>query len=339
METFIIGYSVDAALYARELAEADNKIVFLKTGKLGYPLDDFRDCLTENSANKLKFFIPELEFKRHVNYSYTFLPYNQLEFVNTHNGLVSYPLNKKSFECAEESEQMEACALNLEKLKLKLEHSNNYINIYKKFFPKWLYDSLVKHIAINKWGGCKQSKFTKEALYKEVNLNFLNNPTSGILFQPVMTFEDICKSLLKHENIKIMDASVDKLKKFILERNKSADIILMDNRVDYICGYAQGKFERVKLRIENSQEKFHEELFEINEGIVFTPLRDYWCILNNYGDVRKIFSEEIKESTKELSLITPSIINKKMYEDYKYLLNLYSGKHLNLDTYIETIVL
>ncbi len=339
METIIIGYSIDAALYARELAEADNKITFLKTAKLGYPLDDMKDCITEQSVNKLKVFLPNLEFKKHINYSYIFLPYNSLDFVNNHNGLINYPLNKKSFECAEESEQIEACSLNLDKLKVRLENSNNYINIYKKFFPKWLYDSLVKHIAINKWGGCKQSKFTKEALYKEVNLNFLNNPNSGILYEPMHSYEDICKALLSHSNIKIMEANVDKLKKLILEKNKIADVILMDNRVDYICGYAQGKFERVKLTIEPSVEKYHEELFEINQGIVFTPLKDYWCIINDFGNVRKMYSQCIRESSKEASLLIPSIINKKIYEDYKYLLNLYSGKFLNLDTYIETTIL
>ncbi len=148
-KTYIIGYSIDAVLYARELAEADNEIVFIKTGKLGYPLDDIKECLTETSVNKIKQFLPKVDFKKMVNFTYMFLPYDQLNFVNGRNGLVSYPLNRKSLESAEELEQIEICFNNLERFKKKLDKSTNYINMCKKFFPQWLYNSLIKYIGIN----------------------------------------------------------------------------------------------------------------------------------------------------------------------------------------------
>lgn len=336
MITTIIGYSIDACVYTRELAESGNQIKFLQTGTLGFPLDSLKDCIYEDSVNKIKSFVPKLEFNKFVNYTYTFVPYNQLEFVNTHNGLISFPLNKKSFECAEEWEQIQSCILNLDKFKNKLEHSNNYINIYKKFFPKWVHNSLIKHISVNKWNQ-KQSKFTKECLAKEINVEFLDGPGTSILFSPVKGYENICLELLNHPNIKTTEVNILKLKKFIIERQKTTEVIFMDNRIDHLTGYAQGRFERVAFNVETTSNVNQEEFFDINDAIVMTPFKDYFCITNSMGKISKIFSKQPFSDFTPYTVV-PSVVNKKLYVDYQKLLHLYSGKHLNLDTYIKTVI-
>jgi hypothetical protein len=335
--TYIIGYSLSSVLYARELAEANNKITFVKTGKLGYPLDDLNDCLYESTVNRIKSFSPKILFNKFTNYTYAFFPYSQLDFVNSHNGLLSYPLNKKTFECAEEWEQIQYCISNLEKFKNKLEHSNNYVNIYKKFFPKWLYDSVIKHIGINKWHNQKQSKFTKDCLSKEINLDLLGSGGSGNIYRPINTYESISEELLKHPNIKVISRKIQDLNKFIIERHKNSDVIFMDNRIDYLTGFAQGKFERIYFKTELSQDTNTEEFFDINTGIVFTPMKDYWCITNNLGEINKIVSYE-SDDYNLLSQIVPTVPNSKLYKDYKSLLNLYSGKFLNLDNYVDSVI-
>lgn len=338
--TYIIGYSLDACLYARELADAGTKITFLCTGELGYPLDFIKDFLSESGVNTLKAVLPELTFKKHPNYTRVFLPYNQLDFVNSHNGLISYPLNKSSFECAEEWEQIENCILNADRFLSRLDESNNYVNIYKKFFPKWLYDSLIKHISVNKWGGLKQSKFSKDCLLKEIDISRLAHSGTNMIYSPDITYSNICRKLLSHRNITLKKQALDPLKKIMTERHKLSDIIFMDNRVDYLSGFSQGKFDRINIKVEETTDQHMEEFIELSDGFVYTPMKEYWGARNNYGSVIKIYSnEETGFVFKDTSALIPTINNEKIYEDYKKLLNLYSGKHLILDKFIDTILL
>lgn len=338
--TTVIGYSLDAVLYARELAEVGNKVVFINTGVLGYPLDNIRDYVSYNTVQKIKSFDVTIQFTKMVNNTYVFFPYNQLEFVNSHNGLISFPLNKKSFESAEEWEQIESCINQIEKFKQKLENATNYINIYKKFFPKWLYDSMIKYVGVNKWGGLKQAKFTKETLIKEINLAYLNEYGNGSIYRPETGYKAVCEKLLDNKNIKVVQMPVERLKNFVINRQKDTDVVFMDNRIDYLCNYAYGRFERVSFEGELSRESNMEEFIDINDGIVLTPMKDYWCVSNEFGNICKI-KTSIKRDFKvtDMTQHTPTAINKKIYGEYKKLLNLYSGKQLSLEPLVESIIL
>lgn len=338
--TTIIGYTLDAVIYARELAEAGNKVVFINTGTLGYPLDNIRDYITYNTVQKIKSFDPIIQFTKIVSNTYVFFPYGQLEFVNSHNGLISFPLNKKSFESAEEWEQIESCISQMDKFKQKLENATNYINIYKKFFPKWLYDSMIKYIGVNKWGGLKQAKFTKETLTKEINLTHLNEYGNGNIYKPDISYKSVCEKLLNNKNIKITEIPVEKLRNFVVSRQKDTDVVFMDNRIDYLCNYSYGRFERISISSEFSKESNLEEFIDINDGIVLTPMKDYWCITNEFGNICKIktqYKTDFKIS--EMTQHVPTAINKKIYNEYKKLLHLYSGKQLSLEPLIESVIL
>lgn len=338
--TTVIGYSLDSVLYARELAEADNKVVFINTGILGYPLDNIRDYISYNTVQKIKSFNMTIQFTKIVNNTYVFFPYNQLEFVNSHNGLISYPLNKKSFESAEEWEQIELCIDQMDKFKQKLENATNYINIYKKFFPKWLYDSMIKFIGVNKWGGLKQAKFTKDTLVKEINLAYLNEYGNGSIYKPENGYKYVCEKLLNNKNIRITEIPIEKLKNFIMTRQKDTDIVFMDNRIDYLCNYAYGKFERVSFSGEYSKEPNLEEFIDITDGIVLTPMKDYWCISNEFGNICKVRTQYKSDfKITELTQHIPTAINHKIYGEYKKLLNLYSGKQLSLESLVESVII
>lgn len=338
--TFIVGYSLDSVLLARDLANKGASVTFLETGKLGYPLDNLRDYISQVSMQRIKDIEPSTTFLKSINDIYAFYPYSQLEFVNSHNGLISFPLNKKSFESAEEWEQIEACISQLGDFNMKLDQAANFINIYKKFFPKWLYDSMIKFMGVNKWGGIKQAKLTKEGLSKEICLAQLTSNGTGPVYRPEEGYEVLCRKLLVHPKIKQDKMGITQMKEFIVKRHKNVDVIVCDNRIDYVCSYAHGKFDRVRFREEVSTDSVNEEFMDIDDGIVFTPMKPYWSISNEKGNKRKMFSEVIEEmSSHEISALPPTLVNRKIYGEYKKLLNLYSGKQLNLDLTVETVML
>ena len=53
-KSYVIGYSIDSAIFARELALNGDEVVFIRTGTLGYPLDDIRDYISYEDVVRLK---------------------------------------------------------------------------------------------------------------------------------------------------------------------------------------------------------------------------------------------------------------------------------------------
>jgi UDP-galactopyranose mutase len=337
---YIIGYTLDATLIARELAEKKNlKVIFLNTGILGHPLDDIGDYITHEDMIRINALDVITPFKKLSNSTYAFIPYNELKFVNNRNGLISYPLNKSSFDSAEEWEQVEYCILEINKFREKLEQSSNFINIYKNFFPKWLYDSMLKYMGVSKWGDFRQSKFTRDGLAKEIDLSYLDVSNTGTMYAPVNGYNQLCKEILNHPNITLEDYKLKDVNNFLRTRFKNADVIVCDNRIDYICNYTYGNFDRVVFETEKTNETNLEEFFDISEGIVLTPTKDYWCITKHQNDITKIRSRYIDDlSNNELSVIAPTITNKKIYSEYQKLISLYSDKILYLSNNTITFI-
>jgi len=335
----IIGYSIDSAMCAREIALSGKKIEFYKTGKLGYPLDDIRDYISYEDVIKLQSLGINTLFNKMYNSTYVFMPYEQLKFVNNRNGLINYPLNKTSFESAEEWEQVELCIEKINDFREELKNATNFLNIYKKFFPKWLYDSFLKTVGVNKWGGFRQSKFTKDALAKEIDLSYLDSTNTGYIYKPDCGYEKVCEDLLDHENIKIVEVDIKDVREIMIKRYKNREVVLMDNRVDYICQYTYGNFDRVQFESEKCEDAQLEEFIDIDEGIVFTPTKDYFCISNDQGRIIKVKSTKIEEFnyTKQ-SQISPTNYNNKLKNEYRKMVGLYNGKFLNLDKLLITTI-
>lgn len=340
----IIGYSIDSAIWAREIALSGKKVHYYKTGQLGYPLDDIRDYISYEDVIKIQSLGVITSFTKLFNGTYVFMPYEQLKFVNNRNGLINYPLNINSFESAEEWEQVELCIDRIGEFREELKNATNFLNIYKKFFPKWLYDSFLKSIAVNKWGGFRQSKFTKNALAKEINLSYLDDTNTGTVYKPEIGYEALCEELLNHENIKIVEVDIKDVHGILIKRYKDMEIALMDNRVDYICNYTYGNFDRVEFTTEQCTtaelDQESNEFIDIDEGIVFTPTKDYFCISNDEGDIIKVTSKRIEDFnyTKQ-SLISPTNHNNKLYNEYRKMIKLFDGKVLNLDSIIVTTII
>lgn len=339
--TYIIGYSIDACLYARSLANKDMNVSFVVTGPLGYPYDYIGDYITEADVEKINKYLPQpIQVQPLVNSRYVFLPYDELKMINSKNGLISYPLNKLSFESPEELDEVVDCAKGIEIFMDKMENSSNYINMYKSFFPKWLYDSIIKYMGVNKWGGLRQSKLTRKALLKELDLSFISGFGTGVVYKPTITYEEICRELLNSPKIKVENGVLNDMPKIIKSRFNNADVIFMDNRIDSFIGYHHGSFDRIDVVSETTSEQGLEEFIDVDDGIVLTPKKPYWCTTNKLGVIQKISSSLIELTTdKKPTVLCPTINNVKMISDYDDLLKLYSGKKLNLNKYISSVML
>lgn len=306
---YIIGYSLDAALLARELAIKGKKVTFLCTGELGHPLDDINDYISYEDVLRIKSLHINTSFKKMINSTYAFIPYEQVKFVNNRNGLMSWPLNRSSFDSAEEWEQMERCIVGINDFRDKLDKATNYINIYKNFFPKWVYDTVIKHIGINKWGGFRQSKFSREGLAREINLSCLDGNSTGVVYSPTDGYKNLCEVSLEHNNITKSKIKLSSVRKLLSKRFKNTDVILMDNRVDEIFGYLYGAFDRVKWNVETTDEQNLEEFIDDDNGDINT--RAYyssssqcpWSLISNDS----LFNQNLRreffyESSPSISL-------------------------------------
>ena len=338
-KVYIIGYSLDSVMFARELAERGKIVTFMESGVLGYPLDDIHDYISYEDALKIKTLDGDSQFEKLHNATYVHIPYDELRFVNNRNGLISYPINESSFDSADEWEQVQFCLTNIKEFRDKLAASNNYINIYKNFFPKWLYDSLIKYMGINKWGGFRQSKFTRNGLDQEINLSCLDGKSTGTIYRPIGGYKELANRLLTHANIKRESIELKAIKPMLVRRYKDADVIVMDNRVDHVLGYMHGAFDRVLWETETSKESNIEELIDVDDGIVLTPTKEYWCVSNHNGIITKTHTKLVDElGCNSQSQLAPTTSNEKMYKEYKKLVSMYSGKLLHLGPMISTVI-
>lgn len=340
-KTYVVGYTLDSCIFARDLANRGYTVTHVESGRLGYPYDLIGEYIIDSDMTRIETIIGKpVDCETVTNGRYAFMPYDMLKFINSKNGLVSYPINKLSFESAEELDEVLDCARGIEVFLEKIEKSTNYVNLYKSFFPKWLYDSLMKYITINKWGGIRQSKLTRRALLTELDISMIGGFGTGIMRRPTLGYESLCIDLLNHPNIKRDVIPANDLGKMIKSRFQNADVFIMDNRVDIAIGYHHGVFDRVLHTADVCNDQGMEEVLDVDVGIVLTPTQPYWCVSNKFGVIIKIYSTLINEPNKLIqSILCPTNINAKMVGDYESLMNLYSGKKLNLKQYAKTIII
>ena len=339
---FVVGYSLDSAILARDFANRGEHVTYLKTGPLGYPLDDIGDYISSTDVTKVQNLLgmPGYGFIPLINSRFAHIPYDDLKFTNSKNGLISYPINRLTFETAEESDEIAECANGISMLKKRLDESGNYVSIYKTFFPKWLYDSLLRHMGIAKWGGIRQSKFTRKALAREFDLTMLGENGTGVVFKPQKGYQSLCLDLLTHANIQVKELPVEHLKAFVMERQRNCGVYIMDNRIDVATGYHFGMFDRVRISTEITSEQGMEEFIDVSNGIVVTPTKEYWCASNSYGVITKLRSELFDVPNDfTLTELCPTIQNSKMVQEYDKLMGLYSGKRFISNKYVTTTII
>ena len=107
--TYIMGYSLDAVIEAVRTKWNGEEVEFLLTGRLGEPLDTYHDMLSGSAVGIISALTDlNMDCDEYINPRHIYIPYDKVKIKNSQNGIIQFPLNKKSFE--DETEWKDACA-------------------------------------------------------------------------------------------------------------------------------------------------------------------------------------------------------------------------------------
>lgn len=333
-ETYIIGYSLDSVIEAVRRKINGETVHFLATAKLGEPLDTYRDMVNADTVEMIEAISPiKFEFEKYHNPRHIFIPYDKVSLKNTKNGVITFPLNKHSFE--DEEEWKEVCeSFKKDSIaKLYIDKGNTpskLITAMKNGMPKKFVETFGKALSTTRWRGINVSKLTMIGYSYEYSFDKLDKEYTETFFKPKDSFETICIDLLAAEGIDVTNVTGKVCKKIIMDKGFTDNLVVMDNRIDSYMDYICGMFDRVKMDVEPV--KIPTAISTAGDGIFYTPLVDEFWGVNVIGD------EAFKLSATHLSTIYNNFIselpltrtNAKLYNTYANMIKFY-GKNKMLD--------
>lgn len=342
-DTYIIGYSLDSVLEAVRRKINGENVRFLATAKLGEPLDTYRDMISAQTVETIEAISPiKLGFDKYHNPRHIYIPFDKVSLKNSKNGVITFPLNRHSFE--DEEEWKEACdAFKQESImKLYLDKGNTpskLITAMKTGMPKKFVDTFGKALSMTRWRGINVSKLTMIGYSYEYSFSVLDKEYTETFYKPNKNFEYICSALLDAMDIEVTPIDGKVCKKIILDKGFIDTLVVMDNRIDSYMDYICGMFDRVKMDVELV--KIPSAISTSGDGIFYTPLVDDFWGVNVIGD------EAYKISTSHVSTIYNDFIselpltrtNAKMYNTYANMIKFYgSNKTLDINQRVVTMI-
>lgn len=342
IKRIVVGYTIDAVIEAHNIAmNPENDVSFYSTGKLGEPLDKYNDYVSLDDAKRLTAILPELEFEEVPDCEYMYIPYDDITFKTSKNGLIQFPLSKISFD---DMDEWKAASDGYHDGKMQeiLQNKGNsptrLISMYKQCMPKWFVDSIVRNTSNTRWSGISTSELTLNGYLYEFNLNKIDFDGVEKWYRPTISYNEICQKILNDNNISVHQADKDECYDILTNRRREY-VTFMDNRVDYYLGYRNGMFDRCIMNSVPVTE-YPDYVSELDDGFVRTPKSDYWGISKHGCDVRKLYSERIKAiSDIPMSEIPMTKNNLRVYDAYSRILPLYGKfKNLNLQQKITTLI-
>lgn len=342
-DTYIIGYSLDSVLEAVRRKINGENVRFLATAKLGEPLDTYRDMISAQTVETIEAISPiKLGFDKYHNPRHIYIPFDKVSLKNSKNGVITFPLNRHSFE--DEEEWKEACdAFKQESImKLYLDKGNTpskLITAMKNGMPKKFVDTFGKALSMTRWRGINVSKLTMIGYSYEYSFSVLDKEYTETFYKPKKNFEYICSALLDAMDIEVTPIDGKVCKKIILDKGFIDTLVVMDNRIDSYMDYICGMFDRVKMDVELV--KIPSAISTSGDGIFYTPLVDDFWGVNVIGD------EAYKISASHVSTIYNDFIselpltrtNAKMYNTYANMIKFYgSNKTLDINQRVVTMI-
>lgn len=179
----IIGYSLDAILEAvRRSTTPGAEVTLLATSVLGDPLDTYGDCISSRYADVISELLGgSVSFEEYVNPRYLYLPFDGVKIANRRNGVIQFPLSKKSFddanewaECVEgmKDPEINRCMADLSLPPTKI------VTAMKAAMPSKFLDTFVKAMGITRWRGVQVSKMSMQGYKYEFLWNTLGRMTT-----------------------------------------------------------------------------------------------------------------------------------------------------------------
>jgi hypothetical protein len=341
-KVYVIGYTLDAMLQAASLASNGNAVEFLETASVGSQLDDYNDLVSESCKDILDALLPGmLEYKEYLNPRYFYMPFDKVAIKNTTNGVIQFPLSKKSFaDEAEWKETVEAYA-NPEVQKIVNDKANapsRLVTVMKDTMPEAFVNTFCKAMQNMRWRGTQLSHLTMYGFDYEFPMQHLGDESyTECYYKPNHTFHEICAAISNIFQILVRKIDGETAHRYITDRNIPGQVVVMDNRVDQYLDYVAGKFDRTRMWCETDD--MPPELRYAPEGFYNTPLNSVWGVSTIGGVCKKFFAEPVTTLYDTfISEIPSTKANIKMHNEYCDLIQHYGNKTLDLGQIARTLI-
>lgn len=339
----IIGYSLDAILEAvRRSTMPDTEVTLLATSVLGDPLDTYGDCISSRYADVISELLGgSISFEEYTNPRYMYLPFAGVKIANRHNGVIQFPLSKKSFDDANEwtecVEGMKDPEINRYMTDLSLPPTKIVTAMKAAMPPKFL-DTFIKAMGITRWRGVQVSKMSMQGYKYEFPLEFIAKEDYNEYFcRPNITYRALCARILKRFNIASRRINLHEAGEIIKNNQYPGHTVIMDNRVDQFVDYVGGRFERQRFTV--VWMKIPPELEFAGDGLFYTPLSTCWAVSIFNGKAKRFMSDVVETLYDEdITEIPSTKANIKMYDTYVNLIRRLGDKELMLGQRVETLI-
>lgn len=339
----IIGYSLDAILEAVRRSTAPGaEVTLLATSVLGDPLDTYGDCISSRYADVISELLGgSVSFEEYVNPRYLYLPFDGVKIANRRNGVIQFPLSKKSFddanewaECVEgmKDPEINRCMADLSLPPTKI------VTAMKAVMPSKFLDTFVKAMGITRWRGVQVSKMSMQGYKYEFPLEYIGKDDYNEYFcKPNISYRELCNRILKRFGIVCRRITLQEAGEIIKNNQYPGHTIIMDNRVDQFVDYVGGRFERQRFSV--IKMKVPPELEFAGDGLFYTPLSTCWAVSVFNGKAKRFMSEVVETLYDEgLTEIPSTKTNIKMYDTYMNLIRQFGDKELILSQRMETLI-
>jgi len=339
----IIGYSLDAILEAvRRSTTPGAEVTLLATSVLGDPLDTYGDCISSRYADVISELLGgSVTFEEYVNPRYLYLPFDGVKITNRRNGVIQFPLSKKSFddanewaECVEgmKDPEINKCMADLSLPPTKI------VTAMKAAMPSKFLDTFVKAMGITRWRGVQVSKMSMQGYKYEFPLEYIGKDDYNEYFcKPNISYRELCNRILKRFGIGCRRITLKEAGEIIKNNQYPGHTIIMDNRVDQFVDYVGGRFERQRFSV--IKMKVPPELEFAGDGLFYTPLSTCWAVSVFNGKAKRFMSEVVETLYDEgLTEIPSTKTNIKMYDTYMNLIRQFGDKELILSQRMETLI-
>ena len=339
----IIGYSLDAILEAVRRSTAPGaEVTLLATSVLGDPLDTYGDCISSRYADVISELLGgSVSFEEYVNPRYLYLPFDGVKIANRRNGVIQFPLSKKSFDDANEwadcVEGMKDPEINKCMADLSLPPTK-IVTAMKAAMPSKFLDTFVKAMGITRWRGVQVSKMSMQGYKYEFPLEYIGKDDYNEYFcKPNISYRELCNRILKRFGIGCRRITLQEAGEIIKNNQYPGHTIIMDNRVDQFVDYVGGRFERQRFSV--IKMKVPPELEFAGDGLFYTPLSTCWAVSVFNGKAKRFMSEVVETLYDEgLTEIPSTKTNIKMYDTYMNLIRQFGDKELILSQRMETLI-
>ena len=340
---YIIGYTIDAVMEAVSIASrGDREVVLLATAEVGKTLDDYGDLVSESYKEVLDTVLPGmLEFTQYSNPRFFYIPYSKVAIKNSTNGVIQYPLSRKSFNDEVEWKECVEKFASPDIQKVIADPANapsKLITALKNNMPAPFVNTFCKALQATRWRGIQLSHLSMNAFTYEFPFTELGNENfNEFYYRPNHTYHEICAALTNIFNITVEPVDQETARKYIVNRDIDGEVVIMDNRVDQYLDYVAGRFDRVRMWGVN--EKVPPELRYSRDGLYYTPMNACWAVTIFEGKCKKFMAEEMTTLYDEFTSEIPSTkTNLKLHNQYCDLVTHYGNKRLDLGQRVLTLV-